>query len=145
MTLLVKYIHLRNGEAPPTLEFFVPFKTVVMSEMAVDVMWQSEISDWLVKAGCLYMCALGVDCSSWDDSVDVANLEMFNFGDLPDENHVMTTWHENETLDEVIDFAVNSARHDYINSNDLLLLHIAETERKSEFENSFEAIVAVRR
>ena len=60
------------------------------------------MSEWLVRSGCLYMVAWGIGCSSWDDSVDMASIEMHNFADPPESEFVMTTWHANEPLSEAL-------------------------------------------
>ena len=67
--------------------------------------WQDEVSRWLVDSGCLYMMAWGPRCSSWDDSVDWANIGSFGDEEIPDAAFVMTTWHDDEPLDEVFWFA----------------------------------------
>ena len=93
-----EYLHLRPEGPQPSLDGAAPFKAVVVIDSEVTPEWQAQVSDWLVRSGCQYMMAWGLDCSSWDDSVDVANLEMFDFGEIPDEGFVMTTWHEKDSL-----------------------------------------------
>jgi hypothetical protein len=66
-----------------------PFRAVVVVEEPVSAEWRAVASRWLVDADCLYMMAWGHECSLWDDSVDFANLEVFNFGEVPDRNFVM--------------------------------------------------------
>ena len=65
-----------------------PFKAIVVIEDRPTPEWETQASKWLVDSGCLYMMAWGEDCSSWDDSVDWANLETFDFGDIPDDEDV---------------------------------------------------------
>lgn len=50
--------------------------------------------------------SLLTECSIWDDALDYSYLEFCNY-DLPedDDYNLMTTWHEDQTLDEVIEFA----------------------------------------
>ena len=74
----------------------------------------------------MYMMAWGKDCSSWDDSVDLANLKDFNFEEIPDEKFVMTTWHNNEPLEEVFWFSKRSAFHPNIEMQDTLIIHISD-------------------
>ena len=85
------------------------------------------------------MLAWGRDCSSWDDSVDYANLEEFNYGDIPDERHVMTTWHDNWSLSEVFEFAKNDARpmSDNVELKGTLLLHISTVDKQQQYELLF--------
>ena len=110
-----------------------PFKCVVVIESEVSLARQSEISCWLVEAGCLYMMAWGPGCSSWDDSVDWANLEKFDFNEVPDEKFVLTTWHESEPLQEVFEFSKFSAMHPTAEMQDTLILHINGKDKAQEF------------
>jgi hypothetical protein len=78
------------------------------------------------------MAAWGIECSSWDDSVDYANLEEFSYGDIPEDRFVMTSWHENDTLDEVIDFVKQSPIHPAIALTEALILDISEVDHDAE-------------
>src|SRR4051812_47720858 len=101
-------VHLRvppGGELPPLSA--CPTRTVVIAETKCWLGWQEQASTWLLGAGCLYMMAWGPNCSSWDDSVDIANLEEFAYGEIPDDRFVMTTWHSNESLRDVFWFSKN--------------------------------------
>jgi hypothetical protein len=86
------------------------------------------------------MLAWGVECSSWDDSVDLANLEAYDFGEIPEESDVMTTWHDDEPLREVFWFAKNSAEHPTVGIENTLILHLGELDQgaklKREFDNA---------
>ncbi|MBB6558239.1 hypothetical protein HNP48_000903 [Acidovorax soli] len=99
---------------------------MVIVEAEGSAQWQAATSDWLVASGCLYMMAWGLGCSSWDDSVDWALLGAFRFEDIPPERFVMTSWHENETLDDVFFFCKQCALHDSVNLAQTVLLHIAK-------------------
>ena len=87
------YVHLPAGKQPPELPAALSRVIVIVEDEVTDE-WRDHISEWIVRLGCLYMMAWGKDCSKWDDSVDFANLEQHDFGDIPDNNFVMTTWHE---------------------------------------------------
>lgn len=89
------YVRVSNDDALPELSNPKPFKAVVIIEELVSTSYQNLVSRRLVNHGCRYMLAWGLKCSEWDDSVDHANLEKFDYGDIPDEDFVMTTWHEN--------------------------------------------------
>lgn len=55
----------------------------------------------LVDEKVLLFCTVGRDCELWHDVMD----ELYvGFGEERD-FHMITTWHTNETLDEVIQFA----------------------------------------
>lgn len=69
--------------------------------------WRNKCSDWIVKSEqCYWALAWGHECSIWDDALDYSYLEFCNY-ELPDDDDytLMTTWHEDQTLEEVIEFA----------------------------------------
>jgi hypothetical protein len=131
------YCHLLPGEQPPSLGEVLPFKAVVVIEDAVSEEWQSLVSDWLVRSRCLYMMAWGRNCCSWDDSVDCASLAAFDFGDIPEEAAVMTTWHENDSLAETFWFAENCASHPTVNIGRTIIVHISAKERETDLLAAF--------
>lgn len=85
----------------------------------------------MVESGCLYFIAWGVACEAWHDAVDWAVLETFDFGEIPDDRFVMTTWHDNEALSDVLWFAGNAAWHPDIDLADTLIVHIALEDRRA--------------
>ncbi len=66
------------------------------------------------------MLAWGADASSWGDSLDMAFISTDPNFDPPDDRHVMTTWHNNETIQNVVWFALKNTNldarvfHDYL-------------------------------
>jgi hypothetical protein len=112
---------------------------VVVFDAAYTKDWQNAVSDWLVASGCRYMMAWGPDCSSWDDSVDWADLEARNFED-DDQTFVMTTWHDNESLESVFWYSQNCANFSYddIELPQALIVHIGQTDREAEMLALFE-------
>ena len=102
-----------------------------MIEESVTPEWQAQVSNWLVQSGCLFMMAWGKECSTWDNSVDFANLETFNFENIPDDKFVYTTWHEDEPLKEVFWFSKHSADHPEIEISSTLVLHISNQDKKT--------------
>lgn len=126
------YIHLKAGDTPPEFAVSTPNRVVVIVEAEVTPEWQSLVSDWIVRSGCLYMMAWGANCSSWDDSVDIANLEEFKFGEIPEDRFIMTTWHSDESLAEVFWYAKNNALHPTAELEHTVLLHISARAREHE-------------
>lgn len=82
------------------------------------------------------MMAWGTESSAWDDSVDHANLEAFDYDEIPDEHLVMTTWHDNEQLEDILWFATNSLEHPVRKIERLILIDISTQERRIEIMNS---------
>jgi hypothetical protein len=125
MTESIHYLHLPPGSALPDIAHLSPYRAVVIIAAQVRADWQWMVSDWLVASGCLYMMAWGPDCTTWDDSVDVANLEAFDFEVIPDDRFVYTTWHNDQTLGDVFDFCKRHARHPVVELPRVVLVHIA--------------------
>lgn len=131
------YLLLPPGKALPDLGRISPFRAVVIIESRVGADWQWMVSQWLVRSGCVYMMAWGIDCSGWDDSVDIANLEGFDYGEIPEERFVFTTWHSDESLAETFDFCKRHALHPAVDAAGTVLLHIAEFGNESEMLQSY--------
>ena len=129
----MEYLRLKPESNLPNINVLNPFRSVVIVEETVNPEWQVQVSNWLVSSGCLYMMAWGNDCTSWDNSVDQANLEEFNYGDIPEQKFVMTTWHEDESLKEVFWFSKNNAFHPVVELETTLILHISCKNKEKEY------------
>lgn len=126
------YFRISEGEPLPDVSPHAPFKAVLVLDGDYSAAWQHVVSDWLVRSGCLYMMAWGIHCSDWDDSVDWANIEAFDFGDIPDAQSVMTTWHEAESLEDVFSFAEVCAHHPDVALESSLIIHVGQADRGRE-------------
>lgn len=133
---MLEYQRIGDSGVLPNISHLKPFKVVIVIESVVSEERQRGISAWLVKSGCSYMMAWGLGCKSWDDSVDMANLERFNFGDIPDKEFVMTTWHETEPLKEVFWFSQSCASplDQNIELKNTLILHLGDIDKAEEFQ-----------
>lgn len=131
------YLHLRPGEQPPDNFVQICSRMVVVIEAEVSPGWQTLVSDWIARSGCLYMMAWGKGCSSWDDSVDMANIEAFNFDEIPEDKFIMTTWHEDEPLAEVFWYAKHNAFHPSVELENTVLLHISAEGRARELLGAY--------
>lgn len=112
------------------------FKCLILIEREIGADYRYEVSKALVKAGCLYSLAWGIDCSAWDDSVDWAFLEARDV-DCPDEEFVRTTWHDDETLEETVEFARHCTDHSAVKLDDILVLHFSNEDRGEFIENLY--------
>jgi hypothetical protein len=80
----------------------------------------------LLDGGCRYVVCGGDDCEWWHDMID----ELFvakhlNATDAErDQNHVMTTWHANESPEDVATFFVFNTSFDGISFERFLVIHI---------------------
>jgi hypothetical protein len=131
------YIQLSASGKPPDISAQRPFKGIVVAEAPVTSERQAAISQWLVESGCLYMMTWGEGCSSWNDAVNLANLGMYNFGEIPDDHLVITTCHENEPLKEVFWFAKHTAMHPCFALDNVVLLHLSPVARAQELTDEY--------
>ncbi|GGI67182.1 hypothetical protein L2680_00195 [Shewanella gelidii] len=82
----------------------------------------------------MYASAWGVNASSWDTSIDIANIIYVGDSDLNDENLVVTTWHDDEPLSEAFWFAKHLVSHSYYELRDTVVIYISSRgPRKHEF------------
>lgn len=116
-----------------------PFAAVVMIDTKVSDDWRNTVSEWLVEKGCLYMMAHGDDCSLWNDSLDWAILTAYKFGGIPEDKFVMTSWHEDQNLEEVFFFAINSLPF-YPLIKHTVILDVADTSRDEELLRVFSSV-----
>ena len=134
---MLAYFQLTPDQTLPDLNDLSPYRAIVVIEREVSSDWRHLVSQELCETGCLYMMAWGLDCSAWDDSVDLANLEAYDFKEIPDESFVMTTWRENETLDKVFFFAKYAARHPAIKIKNTVILHIGARDNDEDFKQRY--------
>ena len=132
-----EYLHVHPEAVLPTIALLAPFRAIVIADTAVSQQWQNLVSDWLVGSGCLTMLAWGVNCSSWDDALDWANIAQFTPHDIPEAQFVMTTWHDEETLEEVFWFAKQHGNHPIVQLERTLLLHIGPTNQAQAMLRDF--------
>ena len=128
--MTLDYLHLSPDSSLPAVETR-PYRAVLIADEPVSDVWQNEVASWLVQSGCLYFIAWGVDCESWHDAVDWTVLEAFDFGDVPDDRFVMTTWHDKEPLSEALWFAGNCASHPDVDLSDTVIVHVTREERRT--------------
>jgi hypothetical protein len=133
------YVRIAPGGALPDVTPFAPFKAIVVLESEYSSDWQNEVSNWLVASGCRYMMAWGPECSSWDDSVDWADIEARDYKE-DDSKFVMTTWHDDESLESVFWYSQFCAIFscDEQELRKALILHVSESDREAEFLLLFE-------
>ena len=84
---------------------FVALLALDASHLSVDTL--SRFLTVLLESGAVYVCAWGSDCERVHDITD--EIEVGDNPPLTEREHVMTTWHENESLAEAVSFALDSA------------------------------------
>jgi hypothetical protein len=86
----------------------------------------------LIDSGCRYLVCGGVDCEQWHDDTDVAfaSLEASSDADVP---FVMTTWHYNESVEDVVFFATYCTSFDDYDFKCLLVLVVGKESERADF------------
>ena len=123
-----RYIHLRPEQEPPRLKP-QPYKLIIVADEEVSNEWRENVGAWIYNIGSRYVVAWGQDCEDWHDSVDTANLDAFYPNEVPDADHVMTTWHSDETRWQAFWFAGHRASHPLVELGETIILHISMEER----------------
>lgn len=136
---MLNYLHISPQDSLPDRKS-APYRCVLVADEKVNDKKMAEIADWLVKTGCLYFMAWGKQGTLWDDAVDKANLEAFNYEHIPDEKFVMTTWHDNESLYDVFFFALACTNHMAVNLEKTVILHIAKQPNQEQLINLFSQV-----
>jgi hypothetical protein len=138
--MTVRYLCINPNADLPKLAPSPPFKVIVLADHAVTPEWQDKVSNHLVDAGCLYMMAWGVDCSAWDDAFDWANIMKFIGEEIPEDKFLITTWHDDETVDEVFYFCKFIAKHPTVDLNSVLVFHISQQDVSEDLLARYETL-----
>ena len=137
MSDMFKYLFLPTDESVIIPADMGQFKCLILIERQVEDSYRTDVSHLLVKNGCLYTMAWGIDCSLWDDSVDWAFLALYEYGDYPEDQFVMTSWYEGETLQETLAFAKSCTNYSNVDLQDILVLDFSKQERGAFIEESY--------
>jgi hypothetical protein len=138
MKTVPHYVRIVPGKLLPDITSLAPFKAVIVLDAEYSQEWQTEVSRWLVGSGCRYMMAWGPNCSDWDTSVDWADIEARDFKD-DDSKFVLTTWHEDQTLEDTFwqaQFIANLS-YDEVELVNAVIFHVSEQDREVEFLELF--------
>ncbi|MGO9094754.1 MAG: hypothetical protein ACLQGV_05975 [Bryobacteraceae bacterium] len=104
------------------------FSTPRVRESYVCVLWdnesgfdstqRTELATALLNSGCQYAVCAGTACEAWHDEIDAVYLSQHSDQPQDDGSFVMTTWHTDESEEDVMFFAfhcTNLAEHDFTN------------------------------
>ncbi len=138
--MALHYLQLKPEGDLPDISTLKPFLAILVIEQPQSIQWRDQASRWLVRSGCIYMMAWGIDCGDWDTAVDLANIEQFNYGEIPEDELVMTSEYEGGDLKDVFWQAKNSARHACVEFANVLLLHISSESKEAELRALYDAV-----
>ena len=130
--------------------FLSPYKEqfaamIWVIDEAVSVEEQAALSTQLVAQGCRYAVCAGHNCSTWDDSIDMAFLETDPNLDPPNDRFIMTTWHEGESVEEVAEFFVlNTSFDNFVAKNFLVVFIGRDKELEKQVAKAVKNLLSVR-
>lgn len=133
----LNYLQLPADAGLPDYKGPSPFIAIVLVEDEVSELWQFEACRWLVASGCRYALTWGRDAASWQEAIEDAALEAADYEDVPEEQRVLSTSHEDEDLEEVFWFARHRAAHPGLSLDATLILHLAPAPRRDEIEAAY--------
>lgn len=138
MSLELIYLHLPPDTPLPEL-LCSRTRVVVVIDVEVSREWQWQVSKWIIEIGCQYMMAWGIDCTSWDDSVDYAHLEKYDYHyeRIPTDDFVVTTWHDDVPLAEVFRYAKGELAHPDFELSRTIILDITKVNRSDEITQEY--------
>jgi hypothetical protein len=133
------YLHHRPEAALCQVRQAEASRVVLVAEITTSQAYKETIAKELAQGNCLYFMAWGSESEAWHDAVDMANIEQFDFLDIPQERFIMTTWHEDEPLSEVLCFCKNSAFHALVELKHTVLLHVSPEPREQDLLEQYAA------
>lgn len=109
---------------------------LVIADSAITDEDRNALSKEIVHQGCRYAVCTGAQCSQWDDSIDLAFLATSPDFVPSDERFVMTTWHEDEPLEDVIHFFRTRTAFDNFTPNHFLVLILGGDDQTKQAVSS---------
>jgi len=96
---------------------------LVVNDTGITPDEQIALSTLIVRQCCRYAVCAGHECSTWDDSIDLASVSIVLSNEPSDDLLVMTTWHENQPIEDVVEwFRWSTSFEDFTPKNFLVLL-----------------------
>ena len=123
------YLNLVPEVAPPAIAI-KPTRFVIVNEAEASHQWVQRVSRWMIDSGCVYMMAWGDHDPGWEREVDSANIDQYAGREIPGDALVMTTTHDNESMEQVFWFSKVIAQHRTVHIARTIILHISATSRK---------------
>ena len=125
------YVHLPPQSPLPALN---PerCKVVLLARQPADLQWEKVVAEWVLEQQCFYFMAWGVDCSGWEWLVDFAFIKSLGENPLTDENLILTTSHNGESLQEVLWYCEICAAHPIWPLHRTLILDIGGRDEREE-------------
>ena len=128
----ISKVTLRKPFDVSSIKIQAPYACLVYSKEDVTKDEMETISNWIISSGCRYAVCAGADCSKWHDAIDWAYIASDPNYSPPEARFVMTSWHETETLEEIVWFWLMCTVCDDDIFENYLLLIVGESEGLEE-------------
>src|SRR5688572_22799923 len=136
-------VSITSHEVAPSL--MEPFACLLWSHTGgSSVDWQRGVARVLIICGCRYAVCAGTDCESWHDAFDEAFALMFSAvpESVREANLIMTTWHADETPDDVAFSFINCTDFGPYRFSRYLVAHVGGSESsRAELDETVRAHV----
>ena len=112
---------------------------VCLVDDSVTEVERSKLAREIVAAKCRYVVCWGYECSLMEGSIDCAYIETDENFSPPEETFLMTTCHEEETIENTIEFWWMNTSFDFYCATRFAVLVIGGNH---EFANKTQSIIA---
>lgn len=139
--MTVSFVSIKADQA---VNFEIPapiFSCGIISEIDTSEEYKNSVTDYLYNMGCLYLCTWGNECADWHDAMDWSTLCKHDY-DVPDDEHCMTSWHENDPVEEML-FFLKVCANTYLESaefEDTLILYVGNNPDKDNILKIYETV-----
>ena len=125
----ISIVTIQKPSDTSSIEVKTPFACLLYSNQEKASSDEIEsVANWLVNSGCRYVVCAGVKCEEWHDTIDTAD----TIRDPNTQNLIMTTWHKNETVEDVVWFWLNLTDFENIAFENYLALLIGNSKTIKE-------------
>jgi hypothetical protein len=99
---------------------------------------QAELAGRLLDAGCRYAVCGGAGCEAWHDAIDMecVTRHLDDSEEVRESMHIMTTWHDGETPDEVALFFVTCTNFGQHHFRRFLVVHVGSGKQRNEVDTA---------
>ena len=130
---------LQRGDAfvPPLSGF--PFPCLIWDhDGRLSEQERVAVAKALLDADCRYVVCGGQHCEAWHDTLDIewVAVHIDDPDDVQEAAHVMTTWHNGETPDEVAFFFVLTTNFDSHDFKRYLVVHVGSGPAVEQLETA---------
>ncbi|MBS0563225.1 MAG: hypothetical protein JSR87_01690 [Proteobacteria bacterium] len=137
---MLAYMFVKNAESFALATPQVPFRCVLLVDCFVTRQTMRAICEGITDAGCRYAMTWGRNSEDWHDTFDLVVCEYAGAGEVPPNKHMITTWHDGESLGDVIVFAkrVATTSSQGVELANLIVIDLGEVERGALVKSLYE-------